>query len=243
MAELLLVGKELPDSLDFAETFSKNNRKIFTVSKNIEEVSDFEAENIFSTTWNKNSSISSRSLLIKAETKCTELDEFVIVFDSYYFAQKFELDRSENISAAVDTMINSYQFFLSELLLRLEQKKEPAVIVFLVKTYPSKFEISHNGNKNVNVHPTSNIVNAAQQAFISLAENTSTLVAERSYLSVLLSKCDPSNELFSNDKEIAQWIIQGIETIKNFKNHQTSKQAETWTKVGAKIPTGFSLFK
>lgn len=241
MSELILVGKELPDGLDFAEEFSKNGRKIFTTCKNDINTLDFEAENIFSTTWNKSSAISSRSLLIKAETKLQNISEYVIVFDSHYFAQHFELDRSENITEAVDTMINSYQFFLSELLFRLEQKKEQAVLVFLVKTYPSKYEISHNGNKNVNMHATSNIVNAAQQAFISLAENTSTLVAERSYLSVLLAKCDPTNELFNSDKQIADWIIQSIDTIKGYKNHQSSKQAEIWTKAGAKIPAGLSL--
>ena len=93
------------------------------------------------------------------------------------------------------------------------------------------------------MHPTSNLVNAAQQAFISLAENISTLVSDKSYLSVILAKCDPSNELFDNEKQIAEWITQGIDTVKSMKNHQTIKQAGTWNKVGAKISTGFSLFK
>lgn len=243
MSELLLIGKELPDCLDFAESLSKNGRKIFTTSKDDNKIADFEAENIFSAGWNKASAISSRALLIKAETKLPEINEYIIYFDSQNYAQKFDSDRAENISMAVDAMINSYQLFLNELLSRLEQKKEAAVIVFLVKTYPSKYEIAHFGSKNVNMHPVSNIVNAAQQAFISLAENISTLVGERTYLSVLLAKCEPSNELFSSEKALAEWTAQGIDTIKNMKNHQTAKQAETWVKAGAKIPTGFSLFK
>lgn len=243
MSELLLIGKELPDCLDFAESLSKNGRKIFTTSKDDNKIADFEAENIFSAGWNKASAISSRALLIKNETKLPATNEYIIYFDSQYYAQKFDSDRAENITMSVDAMINSYQFFLSELLFRLEQKKEEAVIVFLVKTYPSKYEIAHFGSKNVNMHPSSNIVNAAQQAFISLAQNISTLVGERSYLSVLLAKCEPSNELFSSEKALAEWTAQGIDTIKNMKNHQTAKQAGNWVKVGAKIPTGFSLFK
>lgn len=243
MSELLLVGKELPDCLDFAESLSKNNRTVFTVSKSDDESTNFEAENIFASTWNKSSAISSRALLIKAETKCKELNEYVVYFDSYYFAQKFDSDRSENIASTVDVLINGFNYFITELLARMEQKKEESVIVFLVKTYPSKYEIAHNGSKNVNMHPTSNLVNAAQQAFISLAENISTLVSDKSYLSVILAKCDPSNELFDNEKQIAEWITQGIDTVKSMKNHQTIKQAGTWNKVGAKISTGFSLFK
>lgn len=243
MSELLLVGKELPDCLDFAESLSKNNRTVFTVSKSDDESANFEAENIFASTWNKSSAISSRALLIKAETKCKELNEYVVYFDSYYFAQKFDSDRSENIASTVDVLINGFNYFITELLARMEQKKEESVIVFLVKTYPSKYEIAHNGSKNVNMHPTSNLVNAAQQAFISLAENISTLVSDKSYLSVILAKCDPSNELFDNEKQIAEWITQGIDTVKSMKNHQTIKQAGTWNKVGAKISTGFSLFK
>lgn len=243
MSEILFIGKDLPDSLDFAESLSKNNRKVFTISKTEAETTDFEAENIFSTTWNKASAISSRSLLIKSETKFPDINEYLIFFDSYYFATKFESDHSENLSSAIDTLITSYQMFLNELFNRLEQKKENSVIVFLVKTYPSKYEIAKNGSKSVNMHPTSNIVNAAQAAFISLAENTSTLVGERPYLSVLLSKCEPSNEFFSNEKQIAEWVAKGIDTIKGFKNKQTPKQAETWVKVGAKIPSTFSLFK
>ena len=243
MSELLLIGKELPDCLDFAESLTKNGRKVFTTSKDENKIADFEAENIFSASWNKASAISSRALLIKAETKLPDTNEYIIYFDSQNYAQKFDSDRAENISMAVDSMINSYQLFLSELLFRLDQKKENAIITFLVKTYPSKYEVAHFGSKNVNMHPSSNIVNAAQQAFISLAENISTLVGERPYLSVLLAKCEPSNELFSSEKALAEWTAQGMDTIKNMKNHQTAKQAETWVKAGAKVPTGFSLFK
>ena len=242
MADILIVGKDLPDSLDFAEAFAAT-RKVFCVARDESEIQSFEAEGILASTWNRTSAISSRSLIIKAETKLEQLDEFVLFFDSYWFGTRFELDRTEDVSVAIETMITSYQYFINELMLRLEQRKDPVTVAFVVKTYPSKVEILHSGNKNINLHPTSNIVNAAQQAFISLAENFATLVSDRQYLSVLLAKCDQSNELFNSDKELAKWVKESLGVIEGFKNRQGVKQACSWVKAGGKVSNGFSLFK
>ena len=242
MADILIVGKDLPDNLDFADAFTAT-RKVFCVARDESEVQSFEAQGILASTWNHDSAISSRSLIIKAETKLEELNEFVLFFDSYWFGTKFELDRTEDVSVAVETMIKSYQYFINELMLRLEQRKEPVTVAFLVKTYPSKADLLHSGNKNINLHPTSNIVNAAQQAFISLAENFATLVSDRQYLQVLLAKCDNTNELFDSDKQLGAWVKESITAIEGFKNHQGVKQACTWVKAGGKVSNGFSLFK
>ncbi|MBP5603764.1 MAG: hypothetical protein J6X78_13655 [Treponema sp.] len=242
MSDILIVGKDLPDCLDFAEAFVAT-RKVFCVSKEDADVSNFEAEGIQAATWNRASAIASRSLLIRAETKLEELNQIVIYFDSYYFGTKFELDRTEDVSSAIDTMITSFQYFTNELLVRLEQRKEPVTVVFLTKTYPSKAEVFHSGNKNMNIHPTSNIVNSAQAAFIALAENFATLVGDKQYLSVLLAKCDQTNELFNSDKQLGNWVKESISTIEGFKNHQSAKQACSWIKAGGKVSNGFSLFK
>ena len=212
MGDILIVGKDLPDCLDFAEAFVAT-RKVFCVTKEESDASNFEAEGIQAGTWNRASAISSRSLIIKAETKLEELNEVVVYFDSYYFGTKFELDRTQDVSQAIDTMIASFQYFVNELLLRLEQRKEPGSLVFLAKTYPSKAELLHSGNKNMNIHPTSNIVNSAQSAFIALAENVATLVADKQYLSVLLAKCEQTNELFDNEKQLGTWVKESINAI------------------------------
>ena len=242
MGDILIVGKDLPDCLDFSEGFVAT-RRVYGVARDEGEASNFEAEGIFASTWNRSSAISSRSLLIKAETKLEELNEFVIYFDSYWYAQQFELDRTEDVSSAIDMMISSYQFFINELLVRLEQRKDPVTVVFLAKTYPSKVENLRSGSKNVNIHPTSNIVNAAQQAFISLAENFATLVSDKQYLSVLLSKCEQTNELFTSEKRLATWVKESISVIEGYKSHQNVKQACSWVKAGGKVSNGFALFK
>ena len=68
-------------------------------------------------------------------------------------------------------------------------------------------------------------------------------MGERDYLSVILAKCAYSNELYKNEDAIADWTISAFDTVKTMKNAQTVKQATTWNKVGAKVSTGFSLFK
>lgn len=242
MSDILIAGKELPDCLELAESFIEN-KKVFTAAKPDAEIANFDAEGIFSCNWNKSSAISARSFIIKAETKLKELNEYLIYFDAVTFASKFELDRTENVSTAVESMITSYQFLVTELLLRLEQRKDPVVVSFLVKTYPSKFETLHNGTKAVNLVPCSNIVSAAQAAFISLAENVSILVADKPYLSVLLAKCEPGNDFYSDETGLGKWVMQGMDALSKSKSKQTAKQAATWIKVGQKVSAGFSLFK
>lgn len=242
MSDILLAGKDLPDCLEFAEGLLNSN-KVFTCAKKDLDLSPFESEGIYSCQWNRSSAISSRSFIIKAETTMQELDQYVIYFDSMFFASKFELDKTENVSVALDTMFASYQFFVNELLLRLEQKKDPAVVSFVLRSYPSKFETLHSSNKNVNLVPSSNIVNAAQCAFVSLAENISTLVADKPYMSVVLVNCEPANEMYNDEKALGTWVSQTMDSVRKQKSHQSVKQASTWLKPGTKVSTGFSFFR
>ena len=111
---------------------------------------------------------------------------------------------------------------------------------FLVKEAPSKYEAA--SQKSVS-SAVSTVVSVAQAAFEKIAENFSVNVTDRNYLSVILAKILPNNELYKNDKGIAQWTVSSFEAVAAMKNHQNVKQAGTWNKVGSKIQTGFSLFK
>lgn len=241
MSNILLIGKDLPDSLEMAESLAASGRTVFGIAKSETEAVNFESENIFATTWNKSSAVSAHSVLIKAETKCERIDEVLFYFDASYFCSKFELDKTEEISSAVDMMINSYLYASSELLKRIDQLKERVLVSFFVKEYPSKVDMI-SSKTPVSV-PASSIVSAAQAAFISLAENFATNVGERQYLSVMLGTCNVANELYKNEKLIGDWIATGITSVKAMKNPQTVKQAVTWNKAGGKVQTGFTLFK
>ena len=241
MSSILLIGKDLPDSLELAESLAASGRTVFGIAKSEAEAVNFASENIFAATWNKSSAVSAHSVLIKAETKCEKINGVLFYFDASYFCSKFELDKTEEISTAVDMMINSYLYASNELLKRIDQLKENIQVAFLVKQYPSKIEML-SSKAQVSV-PASGIVNTAQSAFISIAENFATNVADRQYLSVMLAECNITNELYKNEKLIGDWISAGLTSIKAMKSPQTVKQAVTWNKVGGKVQTGFSLFR
>lgn len=243
MANTLIIGKDLPDSLDFSEALTLTGRTIFGAAKSDADTSNFETEGIFSSVWNKSSAISAHSLLIKAETKMNIIDEVVFLFDANYFSSKFELDKTDEVSAAVDMMINPYLYMTNELLARADQRREKMTVSFVLREYPSKSEVVNNSSKYPNTLPSPAIVSSAAAAFEALAENFATNVADREYLSVLLAKCAFTNELYKNERGIASWLAEGFDTIKGMKNHQTIKQATTWNKVGSKVQTGFLIFK
>lgn len=241
MSNTLFLGKDLPDGLGFAEVLADSGRSVFGIAKSEADAAKFDSEKIYATTWNKSSAVSAHSVIIRAETKLETFDEVVFYFDAANFCTQFEIDRTEDISNAVDTMLNGYLFATNELLKRLDQRKELVSVVFLVKEYPSKYELI--SSKAAGIVPASTIVSAAQAAFCALAESFSTNVADRDYLSVILAKCAYSNDLYKNEDAIAEWTISAFNTVKTMKNPQTVKQATTWNKVGSKISTGFSLFK
>ncbi len=241
MSNTLLIGKDLPDGLSFAETLADSGRSVFGTVKSEADASKFDSEKIYATTWNKSSAVSSHSVLIKAETKLEALDEAIFYFDAANFCTQFELDRTEDIANGIDTMISGFVYSSTELLKRIDQRKEKFSVLFLVKEYPSKYEML--SSKTAGIVPASAIVSAAQAAFCALAENFSTAVGERDYLSVTLAKCAYSNELYKNEDAIAEWTISALNSIKTLKNPQTVKQASAWNKVGGKISSGFALFR
>lgn len=241
MSNTLFIGKDLPDGLSFAEALADSGRSVFSTAKSEADASKFESEKIFATTWNKSSAVSAHSVIIRAETKLEALDEVIFYFDASHFCSQFELDRTEDFSNGIDTMISGFLFSTNELLKRIDQCKEKIFVLFLVKEYPSKYEMI--SSKTAGIVPASTIVSAAQAAFCALAESFAANAGERDYLSVVLAKCTFTNELYKNEDAIADWVVSALNTVKTLKNPQTVKQACTWNKVGAKLSTGFALFR
>ncbi len=241
MSNTLFIGKDLPDGLAFAEALADSGRSVFGTAKSEADAAKFESEKIFATTWNKSSAVSSHSVIIRAETKLENLDEAVFYFDASSFCSQFELDRTEDISNGIDTMISGFIYAGTELLKRIDQRKEKVSVVFLIKEYPSKYDMI--SSKVSGIVPASTVVSAAQAAFGAIAESFATNVADRDYLSVVLGKCAYSNEFYKNEDGIADWTVSVLNTLKTLKNPQSVKHACTWNKVGAKVSTGFALFR
>ncbi len=241
MSNTLFIGKDLPDGLAFAEVLADSGRSVFGTAKTEADAAKFESENIFATTWNKSSAVSSHSVIIRAETKLETINEAVFYFDAANFCSQFEIDRTEDIANGIDTMISGFLYACNELIKRIDQRKEKISVLFLVKEYPSKYEMI--SSKTAGIVPASTIVSTAQAAFCAVAEGFATNVSDREYLSVILAKCGYSNELYKNEDAIAEWVISALNTVGTMKNAQTIKQACAWNKVGAKISTGFALFR
>jgi len=241
MSNTLLIGKDLPDGLGFAEVLADSGRSVFVTAKTEADASKFESEKIYATTWNKSSAVSAHSVIIQAETKLEDLDEVIFYFDASNFCSQFELDRTEDISNGIDTMISGFIFSANELLKRIDQKKEKISVAFLLKEYPSKYEMI--SSKTAGIVPASTVVSAAQAAFCAIAESFSTNVGDRDYLSVILAKCNFSNDLYKNEDGIADWTVSALDSVKAMKNPQSAKQAGVWNKVGGKVSTGFAIFR
>ncbi len=241
MSNTLFIGKDLPDGLAFAEALADSGRSVFGTAKSEADAAKFESEKIFATTWNKSSAVSSHSVIIRAETRLENLDEAVFYFDASSFCSQFELDRTEDISNGIDTMISGFIYAGTELLKRIDQRKEKVSVIFLIKEYPSKYDMI--SSKVSGIVPASTVVSAAQAAFGAIAESFATNVADRDYLSVVLGKCAYSNEFYKNEDGIADWTVSVLNTLKTLKNPQSVKHACTWNKVGAKVSTGFALFR
>lgn len=241
MSNILLIGKDLPDCIDFAEGLTADNNSLYAGAKTDADENKFESQRIYSSVWNKASAISAHSLIIKAENKLTSIDNIIFYFDASYFCTKYELDKTDEISVGVDTMISSYLYTVSEALKRIDQKKENITVTFILKEYPSKAETTLNPKIQASTY-ASTIVSSAQSAFTAMAEDFATNVLDREYLSVILGKCQLSNEIYKNEKAIGAWCAESLTAIQAQKGHQSVKAAATWNKAGTKLATGFSLF-
>lgn len=241
MSNVLLIGKDFPDSLDFCSSLCLQENKIFT-NQNLEEKNINPPQNVFTTNWNKASAISAHSFIIKAETELQNINHVIFYFDSQNFTSKFSEDKTEEVAAANDCMINSFIFTANELIKRIDQQKEKITVTFLLKSYPSKAEVLSSA-KNISIVPATNLVSSAEAAFEKFAENFAIYVNDRDYLSVILAKCPFSNEFYNDENAIANWVNESYKTISTQKNKQTVKQALNWVKVGDRISSGFKLFR
>ncbi len=235
-----MVGKDLPESENLIKSFELQGHKIFATS-GTEIGTTVSNENIFTFSWNKASSISAKTLLIQAESRLVTIDRVLIVFDGSSYAKKFESEKIEDCTQAVENMISGYIYFCQTLLGRLTQKNKNVSISFYLKSAPTKADIL--SAKGITQAPCTNNVAIAQAAFKALAENYCAVMNEIPDVSVFLCQSEPGNELYSSDRETGAWILSYFEALEKLKNKPSSKQAVCWVKTGGKMPGSFSLFK
>lgn len=237
MANVLILGKDLPESTDFIKSFELNAHRIFTPVK-AGSVVNMDNDNIITCSWNKASAISTKAMLIQAESRLENIDRVIIYFDACSFAETFQNDRVDELTAAMENMIYGYQYLVSELLTRFRQKAPSCQILFLLQTVPSKATLS----KNPGAVPCNLAVAAAQKAFEALAENAVYGFYDLNSVTPIIALCDSSNALYRQERELGEWVLSFTETVSQMKNRPSLKQCASWVKAGSKS-MGLSLFK
>lgn len=238
MANILIVGKELPESENLIKSFELHGHKIFASST---DTVSFENDNIHAFSWNKASSISAKTLLIQAEAKLIQIDRILIIFDGVSYAKHFDSERIEDCTQAVENMVSSYLYFCQTLLNRISQKTSKISVGFYLRPAMTKADLL--SSKAASQSPCSNNVAVAQAAFKALAENFGTVMYDLQHVSVFLCINESGNELFNNDRESGTWLDNYFDSLEKLKNRQNEKQSLTWIKAGGKLAGGFGLFK
>ena len=228
MSNILLIGKDLPDGIDFAKALLQDENTLFAAESDSSTASEDFDEKIFTGSWNKSSAISAHSFLIKAETKLQGLKKVILYFDADYFSNHFGDGKSNDIAEAIDTMITPFLYITDELLKRADQKKDRLTVAFLLK--------------NQDEEKTSGIVSIAQAAFCQLAQNFCKNINSREYLRIFLAKNMAASDNISSEAQLAGWLLKGMEETSELAK-QTEKQAASWIKAGAKTGKAFPFFK
>lgn len=243
MANILIVGKDYPESEHLIKSFELQGHKIFTTTGSdlSSPVETTGSENIFSFAWNKASSISSRSLMVQAESKLVNVDRVLVVFDAQYYAKKYETERIEDCTMAIENMISGYVYFCQTLLTRLSQKNAPVQIGFYLKTTTTRADLV--SSKNVSQATCVNTVAIAQGTFRALTENFGASFCELPDAEIFMCYTDHDNELYVNDRDTGSWINSYFDALGNLKTKQSPKQALSWVKTGSKMPGGFGLLR
>lgn len=257
---LLVAGKDYPLSTKYLTAAQSSGRIAFATCpaefpqkttsakhKSVSSVANSEAgsgvgssipasESFSSIAWNRASPVSARSVIIKAESATRCIDETLLIFDAALFASKYSEMSPAVIAREVDEMILGYSYLASEIISRYISKNS-GKLIFLLRYAPSLSDMLHGVvRKSTYDLPVGIPVAAAQQYFISLAENIAAKYSGTKGISVLLVKSDSED-----DATVADWLFPYIDETP-VTHVLSGKNAINWIKPGTKSPSGFQLF-
>lgn len=240
---ILIAGKDLPSSADFAESFAVANYGVVVAGK-IEDNNSISPSGVIVAPWNKTSAVSARSLMIHAETVLGSLENVVLYFDAPQFSAQFNSFTIDECPKAMDIMISGFQYLAIEALTRMEQHRHNGKIIFILKTHPTMSDTIHSATlRNSTSAPANPFVAAAEAAFATFAENIIAYTTDKQNISVLLVTGDTQNETMQKDNNLATWLASYLDAYDSLKTKPSAKNSLTWIKAGAKNPGSFSLFK
>lgn len=229
---VLFAGKEYPDGREFAIAATSHNRRAFiTVDVMPENLEDGQiSEDIYPVLWTRNTSLTARSLLLQVGNICDNLEEAVLIFDTGWYSNSFSEMRLELCSKAIDSMIASYTFLVTELINRFK-KKAGGTLVFVIKR--SQTEDAGNGGFS---KPVSVLAGMAEGAFKGLGEAIATTYDQEDDVKVVLVKADYGTA----DSHFASWLFDVLDAPNSVVGKIDPKKGPQWFKMGTK--TGKASF-
>ncbi len=240
---ILIAGKDLPDSVDLAESLSFAGFDVIVTGKQ-DDKKLLQNSEIVVAPWNKTSAVSARSLVIQSELGSGKLDNALLYFDGPLFASQFTSFSIEESPRALDEMVSGFQYLAIEVLTRFEQHRNNGKLIFVLKTHPSVNDVLHSSSlRNSTSGPSNPFVAAAEASFATFAENVAALYGDKENISVLLVTGNSQNEIMKKDSNFANWLSEYLRQVDGLKNKLDAKHSTNWIKAGAKNPGSFSLFK
>ena len=242
---MVIAGKDIPESSDFASSISVKGRNVI-ITASADEKKETFAENGYTVVpWNRASALSARSLILNSLNVSNHLDEAVLIFDESQFAVSFSRVDAAETARVIDELIIGYQYLTSEVIAHFDKKKmhNEAIgmgkLVFLYKVNPNQNDATLNPNVRSGAALSSPLVAAAAAAFKAFAENIAALHTESETVYPVLVICDASMEVAHRDTTLASWLCDYLDSVDGLKKRPSAKQLVTWVKAGAKKAGGW----
>lgn len=217
---LVIVGKEYPNGTSYALQAQSLGFNVFlSVQEKTAITEDTESLKFF--VWNRESQVSSHSLVINAENTFQSIDTAVILFDANDFLNMFDDKEISDYVRATDALVLSYVYLVNEFYNRFKLKKH-GNIVFIYKGLPTLADVKKS-SKSKTENQLDNlgiILSVVQSSFKTFAENFAAENSEDK--GVQISLIDATNSI---DEEIATYVF--TKTIPEFES-QSKKQRKSF---------------
>ena len=186
--------------------------------------------------WRKESPISAKTAIIKAEKKYKRIDEVLYYFNEESLCKAMKSVNAHDCLKILEEECAGFQFLVLELLSRFsEQKREDrAKLIFLIRKNFSLIELLQNSmDLSLGSAPH---VSAAAASFMAFAENIATFYEGKGIADFYLVHTDCADENFKSDEELAKWLFQYLD-----ESDAKRKSGVQWIKAGSRA-SRFSLF-
>lgn len=195
--------------------------------------------------WHKNTPISAKNLLIKAEQNA-KISEALLYFDEEECAKMLKNVSISECAKALDTECAGFQYLAVELLARFKKQNRSGSdrpkLIFLVRKNYSLVSLFREG-MDLSLASAPH-VSAAAASFMAFAENLATAHIKSDFVDFFLILADCADENFKGDAELAQWLFQYLDEFAEQRT-KISNRTVQWIKPGShpfRIGRGFSLF-